>query len=250
VVDHILQSIFRPASRRETLAEQPRGDRRQGGLKCVGLNRAQRVALCALLRTARGFLVIAQRLDLRADQMISIRQVEVAAERWVHHQQRRNRIRGLRGSREWFIHRNCPELASVLGSLRSARQRAAPFCRSGRTLRCLHARAARFCEAIIRHRRSRAQKLGYFFDTGRHRGHGLHFLTGAGASTFGVLTVEVGQAELEGFFEREGAGEPDSYSPGVSGDHRADLKQLEPDGVHLSTSQFRGFEAKPAQCLQ
>ena len=92
--------------------------------------------------------------------------------------------------------------------------------------------------------------LGYFFDAVRHRGHGLHFLTGAGASTIEKLAVEVSQAELEELFEREGAGEPDSYPPGVSRDYRTDLKQLEPDGAHLSTSQFRGFEAKPAQCFQ
>jgi integrase/recombinase XerD len=56
-----------------------------------------------LLRTARELLVIAQRLDLMADQMISIRQVEVGAESWVQHQRRRGRIRDLRGSRQWFI---------------------------------------------------------------------------------------------------------------------------------------------------
>ena len=94
------------------------------------------------------------------------------------------------------------------------------------------------------------EDLGYFFDAGRHRGHGLHCLIGAGASTIGKLAVEVSQAELEKVFERKGAREPDSYPPGVSGDHRADLKQLEPDGANLSTSQFRGFEAKPAQRLQ
>ena len=76
------------------------------------------------------------------------------------------------------------------------------------------------------------------------------FLTGAGASTIGKLAVEVSQAELEDVFEREGAGEPDSYPPGVSRDHRADLKQLEPNGANLSTRQFRGFEAKPAQRFQ
>ena len=89
-----------------------------------------------------------------------------------------------------------------------------------------------------------------FFEAGRHRGHVLHFLTGAGGSTVGELAVEVIQAELEEVFERESAGEPDSNPPGVSRDHRADLKQLEPDGANLSTSQFRGFEAKPTQRFQ
>jgi hypothetical protein len=92
--------------------------------------------------------------------------------------------------------------------------------------------------------------LGWSFDAGRHRGHGLHCLAGAGASTVAVLAIETSQAELEEVLKREGAGEPDSHSPGISGDHRADLQQLEPDGAHLSTSQFRRFEAKPTQCFQ
>ena len=75
--------------------------------------------------------------------------------------------------------------------------------------------------------------MGHFFNVGRHRGHSLHFLTDAGASTIGELAVEVSQAELEEVFERKGAGEPDPYPPGVSRDHRADLKQLEPDGANL-----------------
>ena len=69
-------------------------------------------------------------------------------------------------------------------------------------------------------------------------------------STIAKLAVEVSQAELEELFEREGAGEPDSYPPGVSRDHCADLKQPEPDGANLSTSQFRRFETKPAQRFQ
>ena len=89
--------------------------------------------------------------------------------------------------------------------------------------------------------------LGWFSNAGRHRGHSLHFLSGAGASTIGEIAVEVSQAGLEEVFEREGAGEPDSYPPGVSGDHGADLKQLEPDGANLSTSQFSGLEAKATQ---
>lgn len=63
----------------------------------------QGVARDTLLRTARELLVVAQRLDLTTDQIISTRQVEVAAERWVQHQRRRGRIRDLTGSRQWFI---------------------------------------------------------------------------------------------------------------------------------------------------
>ena len=94
------------------------------------------------------------------------------------------------------------------------------------------------------------RNLGWFFNAGRHHGRSLHFLTGAGASTHAELTIEVSQAELEELFEREGAGEPDSHPPGVAGDHRADLEQLESDSANLSMSQFSGFEAKPTQGFQ
>jgi hypothetical protein len=63
----------------------------------------QGAARNTLLRTARELLVIAERLDLTTDQMISIRPVETAAEHWVHHQERRGRIRSPRGSRRFFI---------------------------------------------------------------------------------------------------------------------------------------------------
>ena len=93
------------------------------------------------------------------------------------------------------------------------------------------------------------RNLGCFFNAGRHRGHSLHFLSSAGASTLGELTIEVSQAELEEVFERKDAGEPDPYPPGVSGDHRADLEQLEPDRANLRPSQLCGFEAQPTQCF-
>jgi integrase/recombinase XerD len=63
----------------------------------------QGMARDTLLRTARELLVIAQRLDLATDRMISIRQVEAAAERRVHQQQRRGWVRDPRGSRQYFI---------------------------------------------------------------------------------------------------------------------------------------------------
>src|ERR1700719_1282027 len=55
-----------------------------------------------------------------------------------------------------------------------------------------------------------------------------------GPAPGGELAVKTSQAKLEDIFKREGAGEPNSHPPGVSGDHRADRKQLEPDRAHLS----------------
>jgi integrase/recombinase XerD len=79
-----------------------------------------------LLRTARELLVIAQRLDLTTDRMISIRQVEAAAERWVHHQRRRGRIGGPRGSRQWFIQTALSWLR-FLGRLEAQDEKPLPF---------------------------------------------------------------------------------------------------------------------------
>jgi hypothetical protein len=69
----------------------------------------------------------------------------------------------------------------------------------------------------------------------RRRGHGLHYLTGAGASTTGHLTVEAIQTELKERFEWEGAGEPDSHPSAIACDDCTDLEQFEPDGANLGT---------------
>ena len=86
----------------------------------------QGAARDTLLRTARELLVIAQRLDLTTDPMISIRQVEAAAERWVDYQQRRDRVRGLRGSRQYFIQTALSWLR-FLGRLEAPDKKPLPF---------------------------------------------------------------------------------------------------------------------------
>ena len=108
-------------------------------LRCAN----QGAARNTLLRTARELLVIAQRLDLTADQMISTRQTG-SRRRALGSPPTTPRPDSRSESFPPMVHPNCLELASVLGSLRSAGQNAAPFCRSGRTLRRLHARPARF----------------------------------------------------------------------------------------------------------
>ena len=79
-----------------------------------------------LLRTARELLVIAHRLDLSTDRMINGRQVEAAAERWVHHQQRRGRVRGPSGSRQLFIQTALSWLR-FLGRLEEHEKKPLPF---------------------------------------------------------------------------------------------------------------------------
>jgi site-specific recombinase XerD len=59
------------------------------------------MALGTLIGKANEILVIAQRLDLSADQ-VTREQINVAAERWARHQRRRGRCCGLRWSRERF----------------------------------------------------------------------------------------------------------------------------------------------------
>jgi integrase/recombinase XerD len=63
----------------------------------------QGVARGTLLRTARELLVIARRIDLTTDKVISAHDVETAADRWVHHQKSRRRVGGPRWSRELFL---------------------------------------------------------------------------------------------------------------------------------------------------
>lgn len=86
----------------------------------------QGAARNTLLRTARELLVIAERLDLTTDQMVSIRQVEAAAEHWVHHQERRGRIRRLSGSRQWFTQTALSWLR-FLGRLEAHDKKPLPF---------------------------------------------------------------------------------------------------------------------------
>ncbi len=48
---------------------------------------------------------------------------------------------------------------------------------------------------------------------------------------------------------RIGAGEEQADAPGVAQDHRADLEQLEPDGLDLRPGQFGAGQAESADGL-
>ena len=86
----------------------------------------QGMARDTLLRTARELLVIAQRLDLATDRMISIRQVEAAAERRVHQQQRRGWVRGSERISPYFIQTALSWLR-FLGRLEAPDRKLLPF---------------------------------------------------------------------------------------------------------------------------
>jgi integrase/recombinase XerD len=86
----------------------------------------QGAARDTLLRTARELLIIAQRLDLTTDRLIGIRQVEAAAERWVDYQQRRDRVGGPRGCRQYFIQTALSWLR-FLGRLEAPDRKPLPF---------------------------------------------------------------------------------------------------------------------------
>jgi integrase/recombinase XerD len=63
----------------------------------------QGMAQASVIQQANELLVIAQRLDLASDQLITHQQIAAAAERWARYQRRRGRCRGLRWPRERFM---------------------------------------------------------------------------------------------------------------------------------------------------
>jgi site-specific recombinase XerD len=60
-------------------------------------------AQATLLRIARELLVIASRIDLSGDRLISSGEIDIAADRWVRHQRRGHRIRTSEFSRRLFV---------------------------------------------------------------------------------------------------------------------------------------------------
>lgn len=81
--------------------EGPAADERQRFL----LHRANEgAARGTLLRIARELLVIAKNIKVATDKPIGRDDLEVAADKWARHQQRRHRSRGPRWSRELFLH--------------------------------------------------------------------------------------------------------------------------------------------------
>ena len=99
----------------------------------------------SLLRTAREVLIIAKHIDLTTGEVISIHDVEAAADRWGVHQRRQHRLRGftLEGSRQLFIQQALPWLR-FLGPFGRARERGYSFRGPARGLCRLYARPTRF----------------------------------------------------------------------------------------------------------
>ena len=120
-------------------------------------------ARVTLLLTARELLVIAQRLDLTIDGMISIRQVEAAAERWVHYQQLQGRVRDPRGSRQYFIQTALSWLR-FLGRLEAPDKKSLPFVGLVEHFAACMREQRGFSEVTIRHRCWFAQKFLNWLD--------------------------------------------------------------------------------------
>ena len=123
----------------------------------------QGAARVTLLLTARELLVIAQRLDLTIDGMISIRQVEAAAGRWVHYQQLQGRVRDPRGSRQYFIQTALSWLR-FLGRLEALDKKSLPFVGLVEHFAACMREQRGFSEVTIRHRCWFAQKFLNWLD--------------------------------------------------------------------------------------
>jgi integrase/recombinase XerD len=108
------------------LARQRQGPSAQARERYLTHCADQGAARDTLLHTARELLVIAERLDLTTDRMISIQQVEADAERWVHDQHRRGRVCGPRGSRQCSVQTALSWLR-FLGRLKEHDKKPLPF---------------------------------------------------------------------------------------------------------------------------
>ena len=165
----------------------------------------QGAARDTLLRTARELLVIAQRLDLTTDRMISIRQVEAAAERWVDYQQRRDRVRGLRGSRQYFIQTALSWLR-FLGRLEAPDKKPLPFVGLVEHFAACMREQRGLSEVTIRNRCWQAQKFLNWLD-GQNRSFrevSLQeldaFLSLQAAQGWGRVSVVTSAQALRSFF--------------------------------------------------
>jgi integrase/recombinase XerD len=169
-------------------------------------HRADQGAACdTLLRTARELLVIAQRLDLTTDRMISIREVEAAAERWVHHQQHRGRVRGPRGSHQWFIQTALSWLR-FLGRLEGHDKKPLPFADLVAHFAACMRDQRGLSEVTIRNRCWHAQKFLNWLD-GQNRSFGEvslqeldAFLSLQAAQGWGRVSVATSAQALRSFF--------------------------------------------------
>jgi integrase/recombinase XerD len=127
----------------------------------------QGAARGTLLRAARELLVIAQRLDLTTDRLISLQELEAAAGRWSRYQQRRGRIRGPKGSRQCFLQMALSWLR-FLGRLEAREPQAPPFAgRLEHFAACMREQRG-LSERTIRQRCWHARQLLSWL-TGRHR---------------------------------------------------------------------------------
>src|ERR1043165_186743 len=66
---------------------------------CAG----QGMAHATLQRYAQELLVVAERVDIAGSEVISSSVIKVAADRWAREQHKRQRVQGLRWSRELFV---------------------------------------------------------------------------------------------------------------------------------------------------
>jgi integrase/recombinase XerD len=158
-----------------------------------------------LLRTARELLIIAQRLDLTTDRLISIGQVEAAAERWVDYQQRRDRIGDPRGCRQYFIQTALSWLR-FLGRLEVPDRKSLPFVGLSEHFADSMREQRGLSEVTIRHRCWHVRKFLSWLD-GQNRSFedtSLQeldaFLSLLAVQGWGRVSVATSAAALRSFF--------------------------------------------------
>jgi hypothetical protein len=137
--------------------------------------------------------------------MISTWEVKAAAERWVHHQQRRGRIGASRGSRQWFIQTALSWLR-FLGRLEVHDKKPLPFADLVEHFAAWMRDQRGLSDVTIRHRCWHAQKFLNWLD-GRNRSLGEvslqeldAFLSLQAAQGWGRVSVATSAKALRSFF--------------------------------------------------
>ena len=131
--------------------------------------------------------------------------MKAAAERWVHHQQRRGRIRASRGSRQWFIQTALSWLR-FLGRLEVHDKKPLPFADLVEHFAAWMRDQRGLSDVTIRHRCWHAQKFLNWLD-GRNRSSGEAslqeldaFLSLQAAQGWGRVSVATSAKALRSFF--------------------------------------------------
>lgn len=119
----MFETLFRyPA----IVARHQRGRFAEAREQFLNHSASQGMAHATLQRSAQELLVVAERIDITGSEVIESSVIDVAADRWAREQHRRQRVDGLRWSRELFV-QTAEDWLRFLGRLEVPKRKTVPF---------------------------------------------------------------------------------------------------------------------------